>query len=155
MEIGNSTIARIGIIAGIYLALCLALQPFSYGPVQVRVAEALTLLPVIMPESIVGLFLGAILANSFGGLGFVDIIFGSLATLVAAYLTYALRHTPVYWLPPIVVNALVVGYYLSLLFFRPVLETMAYVALGQTLSVVLLGMPLLRVLRRHSILGVK
>ena len=84
-------IVRAALIAALYAALTLALYPISYGPVQFRVSEALTLLPVFMPEAIPGLFVGCLLANLIGSATIWDIVFGSLATLIAAVLTYATR----------------------------------------------------------------
>ena len=70
-----------GLIAAAYLALTLVLAPISYGPIQFRVSEALTLLPLIFPQAVPGLFIGCLLANIFGGYGAIDIICGSAAPL--------------------------------------------------------------------------
>ena len=81
----NSSVRKLvhcGVVAAIYVVLCLALQPLSYGAVQVRVAEALCLLPVFGAEYIVGVVLGCFLANLLGST-IVDVIFGTLATLLA------------------------------------------------------------------------
>ena len=75
-------LARCAVVAALYVVLCMALQPFSYGAVQVRVAEALCLLPVFGAEYIVGVVLGCFLANLLGST-IVDVIFGTLATLLA------------------------------------------------------------------------
>ena len=75
-------LVRCGLVAAIYVVLCLALQPLSYGAVQVRVAEALCLLPVFGTEYILGVVLGCFLANLLGST-IVDVIFGTLATLLA------------------------------------------------------------------------
>ena len=83
-------LARCAVVAAIYVVLCMALQPFSYGAVQVRVAEALCLLPVFGPEYIAGVVLGCFLANLLGST-IVDVIFGTLATLLACLVTYKLR----------------------------------------------------------------
>ena len=80
-------IALSGMIAALYVTLTVALSPISFGPVQFRVAEALTLLPFFMPEAIPGLFVGCFLSNLAGGFGLIDIIVGSGATLFAAWLT--------------------------------------------------------------------
>ena len=80
-------LARCGLVAAIYVVLCLALQPLSYGAVQVRVAEALCLLPVFGTEYILGVVLGCFLANLLGST-IVDVIFGTLATLLACLVTY-------------------------------------------------------------------
>lgn len=110
-------LAEAGLIGGMYAALCLLLSAISYGPIQVRVAEALTILPVFTPAAIPGLSVGCLLANLFGGgaAGAWDWLFGTLTTLAAAGATYALRN--VRWrklpiaatLPPVVFNAVVIG----------------------------------------------
>ena len=79
-------LARCGMVAALYVVLCMALQPFSYGAVQVRVAEALCLLPVFGAEYIFGVVLGCFLANLLGST-IVDVIFGTLATLLACLWT--------------------------------------------------------------------
>ena len=84
-------LVRCGLVAALYVVLCMALQPFSYGAVQVRVAEALCLLPVFGAEYILGVVLGCFLANLLGST-IVDVIFGTLATLLACLVTYRLEH---------------------------------------------------------------
>ena len=74
------------IIAAVYVVLTIIFAPISYGQVQVRISEALTVLPYFTPAAIPGLFIGCIIANIYGGAGIIDIIFGSLATLFAAFL---------------------------------------------------------------------
>lgn len=106
-----------GLIAAAYLALTLVLAPISYGPIQFRVSEALTLLPLIFPQAVPGLFIGCLLANIFGGYGAIDIICGSAATLAAAILTryigtHITARAPRLILgafPPVIVNAIVIG----------------------------------------------
>ncbi|MBR0203644.1 MAG: QueT transporter family protein, partial [Synergistaceae bacterium] len=90
MKINSSHInklARGALIAALYAALTILLAPISYGPVQCRVSEAFTLLPFYLPEAVPGLFIGCIFANFIGGYGLPDMVFGSLATLIAAFLT--------------------------------------------------------------------
>ena len=108
-------------IAALYVALGVVCAPISFRAVQMRVAEALTLLPVFSPMAIGGLTLGCALTNFYGMvtgtsiLGLLDIFFGSLATLVAAWMTWKLRK--ITWkglpilspLPPILVNGVVIG----------------------------------------------
>ena len=92
----------------------MALQPFSYGAVQVRVAEALCLLPIFGPEYIAGVVLGCFLANLLGST-IVDVIFGTLATLLACVVTYKLRNVRFKGLalaaslPPVLFNAVIIG----------------------------------------------
>ena len=85
-------LVRCAVIAAVYVVVCLVLAPFSYGAVQVRVAEALCLLPVFGAEYIVGVTLGCFLANLLGST-VVDVVFGTLATLLACLVTYKLANT--------------------------------------------------------------
>ena len=105
-------LARCGMVAALYVVLCMALQPFSYGAVQVRVAEAICLLPVFGAEYIFGVVLGCFLANLLGST-IVDVIFGTLATLLACLVTYKLRNIRIKGLAPIwlacITNGISVG----------------------------------------------
>jgi len=85
-------IALAGVIGALYAVLGLAFYPISFGVYQIRVAEALTVLPYRTRAAIPGLFIGCILANVFGGLGWQDVIFGSLITLAAAFATRGIYH---------------------------------------------------------------
>ncbi len=144
------------VIAAVYAALTYALAPISYGAVQFRVAEALTLLPILLPQAIPGLFVGCILANLLGGYGPVDVIFGSLATLSAAIWTYSLRKNRyVAALPPVIINAIVVSIMLNLVAGFELWSTMGYVALGQLGAVYVLGLPLLKALERIDLSKIK
>lgn len=80
-------LCRAGVIAALYVALNYLLQPFSFGILQCRVSEALTVLPLLFPEAIPALFVGCVISNLIGN-GIYDIIIGSLATLIAAVGTY-------------------------------------------------------------------
>ncbi len=142
-------LVRIAVIAALYAAITIVLHPLSYGVVQVRVSEALTVVPFIFPESILGLFLGCLIANIYGGLGMIDIVFGSMATLIAGYLT---RKMPGVWLaplPPVLVNAIVVAFILRLVIGAPLVLSMVYVGVGQALACYGLGLPLLYLLRKY------
>lgn len=82
------TVCRAGIIAAIYAALTLSLSQFAFGPVQIRPAEALTLLPLLYTESVPALFIGCMIANLLSPYGVADIVAGSLITLISAVATY-------------------------------------------------------------------
>ena len=102
MEKDRSKIRMIaygGIIAALYAVLTIAFEPISYGEVQLRVSEALTILPMFTPAAIPGLFIGCVLANILGGGVIWDVIFGSIATLIGAVFSYMLRKNR--WLVPI------------------------------------------------------
>ena len=107
-------LARCAVVAALYVVLCMALQPLSYGAVQVRVAEALCLLPVFGAEYIAGVVLGCFLANLLGST-IVDVILGTLATLLACVVTYKLRNIRIGGLaipaslPPVAFNAVIIG----------------------------------------------
>lgn len=138
-------ITQAALIAAVYTALTLILAPISYGAVQVRISEALTILPAIFPSAVPGLFIGCILANTLGpSAGILDIVFGSLATLLAASLSYLLRkQTWLVPLPPVVVNAVVIGIVISRVNNLPLVLTMLEVGVGQIAACYILGMPLL------------
>lgn len=143
-------ITQAALIAAVYAAVTLALAPISYANIQLRVAEALTVLPAVFPSAIPGLFIGCILANTLGpGAGMLDIIFGSLATLIAAWLSYKLRkYTYLVPLPPVIVNALIIGAVLSKAYSLPLVLTMLQVGAGQLLACYALGLPLLLLVKK-------
>lgn len=127
------------VIAAIYALLTIIFAPISYGLLQVRIAEALTVLPAFTPAAIPGLFVGCIIANIIGGNGPLDIIFGSLATLIAAFLSYKMPKRYLVPLPPVVVNALIVGYILSYILKVSLPVAIGWVALGQVIACYGLG----------------
>lgn len=141
---------RSALIAAIYTVLCIALQPFSYGAIQLRVAEALTVLPILYKEAIPGIFIGVLLANIFGGLGLADIVFGSLTSLVAAYLTYRFRKYFIAYLFPIVLNAVIISIYLHALANLPYWATVLSIGVSEAIVVFGLGYPLVKLLRKHE-----
>ena len=143
-------LARVAMIAAIYLILNIIFAPISYGPVQVRIAEALVVFPFIDPSAILGLFIGCLLANIYGGLGLVDIIGGSLCTLLAAYLTSKMKNPKLAPLPPVLINALGVSIYLHLLFDIPYWITVLYISVGEFIACYILGYPLLIILIKNK-----
>ncbi len=151
------------IIAAGYTVLTLCLAPFSFGPVQLRISEALTVLPILTNSAVPGLAVGCFLANLIGmSMGVtlpVDMLFGTMATLIAAVVTRLLRNTarikdvPVLsMLSPVVFNALIVGWELTL-FFKG--GTFLYCALavgaGELLAVLIPGTMLLIALKRTKV----
>lgn len=156
----TNRMVRCAMIAAVYVVLCLALQPFSYGAVQVRLAEALCLLPVFGPEYIVGVTLGCLLANALGST-VIDVVFGTLATLLACLVTYVLRNVRIKGLalpaslPPVLFNALIVGWEISVFFSDtpatlPVtLFNMLTVGIGEVISCCILGVLLVRLIETN------
>ena len=147
----TKTLARGAIIAALYAVLTLLLQPLSYGEVQIRFSEALTLLPILMPEAVPALAVGCLLSNVLGGCMIVDIVFGTLATLLAAICTRRLRER--FWLAalmPVLFNGVIVGAVVHYC-YAPMIALplcMLSVAAGEAVACLVVGPVLLRVLRR-------
>lgn len=158
---------RVTMIAALYATLTLVLTATSFGPVQVRIAEALTILPLLGFWPVWALTLGCALSNLIGAalgfnlLGYWDVLWGSLATLVAAYLTYRFRKLRFKNIPivsllmPILVNGLVVGYELTLVIGPNNLSMFIFYALsvmiGESISVLLFGYPLYQYLKNTKL----
>ena len=155
-------LVRCAVIAAVYVVVCLVLAPFSYGAVQVRVAEALCLLPVFGAEYIVGVTLGCFLANLLGST-VVDVVFGTLATLLACLVTYKLRDIRVKGLaipaslPPVVFNMIIVGAFEITFFFSDgaptamlALFNAVTVGIGELISCTVLGVALVKLIESNA-----
>ena len=144
------------VIAALYAALTLGFQAISYGAVQFRVSEAMTLLPVLFPEAVPGLAVGCLISNLFNPMGATvyDVVFGTLATLLAAMLTRRIRGSV--WLralPPVLCNAVIIGLVLTYGYGIDMLwMNMLTVGAGQAVVCYVLGVPLVRILEKQSIL---
>lgn len=149
-------LAQAGLIAALYALLTVALAPISSGLVQCRVSEALCVLPWFTPAAAPGLFVGCLIANLVTGAPLYDVLFGSLATLLAALATYALRRRgapkALAPLPSVVLNAVIVGALLYYVYDLPVGLALAMlsVAAGQAIACYALGLPLLLALERFG-----
>lgn len=147
-------LARAAMIAAIYVVLTIVFAPISFSEVQVRIAEALTILPLFTPAAVPGLFAGCLLGNIIGGAAVPDIIFGSLATLIGALGTRALRSKkPVLGtLPPIISNTIIVPFVLRYAYgiLLPVPFMMLTVGIGEVLSCGVLGMIVYAVLKKRA-----
>ena len=138
------------VIAAIYAVLTLVLPIPQYGGVQLRVAEAMTLLPFLAPEAILGLTVGCFLANLLGSPYVLDWVFGTLATLLAALWTSRVKNRYLAPLPPVICNAVIVGAeiaYFSVLDGEAFLPAFGFNALtvgaGEAIACFALGLPLL------------
>ena len=146
---------RIAMIAAIYTAICFVhgLSMIAFGQIQVRIAEALTLLPLLDKRAIAGVTLGCFLTNLLGAMlginptGFIDAIVGTLATFLAAVCTYRLRNVKTAGIPvlsilmPVIFNFFIVGAELAVLFMSDnvIVGTLingAYVAIGELIAVI-------------------
>ena len=141
---------RLALVAGIYVALTVALAPFSYGMVQVRVAEALMLLCCFDRRYGIALTLGCALANLFGGFGLADIIVGTAATALAALLMGRTKKLFLASLWPVLSNGVLVGGMLAVLTETPFWLNALSVAAGEFLSVSVFGVILFSVLRKNK-----
>ena len=146
-------LCRAAVIGALYAAVTLLLAPISYGNLQCRVSEALCILPWFFPETTWGLFVGCLLANLLGGNGPLDVVFGSLATLFACLITARIKPRGLALLPPVVVNAVMVGAMLAYV-ISPDSFWAAFpifgleVAAGELIAMYVLGLPLSYLLER-------
>lgn len=149
-------ICQAAVIAALYVVLTYVFSAFASGVIQVRVSEALTILPAFTPAAIPGLVIGCLLSNTLTGCVLLDIIFGSVATLIGALGSYALRrHTWLVPIPPIVSNMIIVPLVLRYAYgatdaFPFMIAT---VGAGEIISCYLLGMLLYGALKKmnHSL----
>lgn len=147
-------ITTAAIIAAIYAALTYfgAFFGLSYGPIQLRFSEALTILPVFTPAAIPGLTVGCFIAN-IGSFNLLDMVFGTLATLIAAILTRMFKSVkfkglPILsLLPPVIVNAIIIGLEIAIFYLPDGLSLYGFlisaleVGIGQLIVCYALGIP--------------
>jgi len=145
--------ATAALIAALYAVLTMAFSPFCYGPVQCRISESLSVLALFTPAAIPGLFIGCFLANLMGPNGFLDIVNGSLCTLLAAFGTYYFRkrHIALALFFPVITSALGVSAYLSILARTPFWYTFVSIFLGQAVAVYGIGLLLVHILRKSGL----
>lgn len=151
-------IAFAAVIGAVYASLTILLSPISYGPVQFRVSEVLCILPFFFPFSVWGLFVGCILSNLISAYGVLDVVFGSLATLLAALCTMriGMHHREstaakaLACLPPVIFNAVIVGALIayagsqtSAVFWPAFLSNAIWVGFGELVVLYALGLPCL------------
>ena len=158
-------LSRCALVAALYTVLCLAFAPLSYGAVQVRVSEALCLLPVFGADYILGVTAGCFIANllgvSMGTTMAIDVVFGTLATLLGCIFTWLLRRVRLFRLalpaalPPVLCNGVIIGLEISFFFtdgaatLPVMLFNMLTVGLGEILSCCILGVALVRLIENN------
>ena len=149
-------ITQAGIIAALYVVFTIIANSLGLasGVIQVRFSEALTVLPFFTNAAVPGLFIGCLLSNIIGGCVIWDIIFGSIATLLGALGTYAIRKKLPDWcacFPPIIANTLIVPFVLAYAYEVPdgIPFLMLTVGAGEVISCGILGILLLKVLKPH------
>lgn len=157
-------LTRGGVIAALYVIFTVSLGQLAFGLgfgpvlVQFRPAEALTVLPILFPEAVPALFIGVFLSNLISQFGWIDLVFGSLLTLIAAYVTRRTRTHLIAWFSPVIFNALGVSIYVAyfitnqwgtpaywLAYFQQALS----IGISEALVVFGLGLPLIAYLRKN------
>jgi len=142
---------KAGVIAAVYTALTVLLPFLSYGGMQIRFSEALTVLPWFTSSAVPGLFVGCLLANFFGSpLGMFDVILGSLTTLLAAWITTKIKNKRLVPLPSILLNALLIPFVLWQALSIPYYISVVTVGAGQLIAVYGVGYPLLLFIERNQ-----
>lgn len=146
------------IVGALYAVLTMALAPISYGPLQFRISEALCILPFFVPYTAWGLFFGCVVANLISAAGVLDVVFGSLASLIACLAVAAfgrkgkaLKNRILACLMPVLVNGVIVGAVLCYSFtdlapwnnFLAFLVYAGQVALGELGVMLVVGLPLM------------
>ena len=143
-----------GVIAALYVVLTLPFGQIAFGPIQFRIGELLTLLPFFTPWAIPGVTIGCLISNLLFSTVW-DVLFGSLATLIAAWFTYKSRHLWVAPLWPILFNGLIIGTMLSVLFLEPFtilawLLMMLEIAASEFVVCFVLGVPFMRYIQKKN-----
>ncbi|MBQ6698844.1 MAG: QueT transporter family protein [Oscillospiraceae bacterium] len=153
----TSYLARCSLIAAAYAVLTLVFPALSYGPVQVRVSEALCILPFFMPEAVWGLTVGCFVANLVGvTMGVTlpwDVLIGTLATFIAVVLTRKIRIKWLVPLPTVISNAVLVGIMLTYIILPeaeavPLWYNIMTVGAGEVIACYGLGIPLFSVMEK-------
>ena len=142
-----------GAIAALYVVLTVLANAFGLasGAIQVRLSEALTILPVFTAAAVPGLTMGCVLANLITGCAAWDVVFGSLATLIGAVGAYLLRKKPmIAWLPPVISNMIIVPIVLQKVYGVP--DSFWYLTLtvgaGEVIACGVLGLLLYKALKK-------
>ena len=158
-------LAFAAVVGALYAILTMVLAPISYGPLQFRISEALCVLSYFTPAAAWGLFIGCAIANTLSAAGLPDVIFGSLATLIAClgmsavgkHMKDSLKSRLIACFLPIIVNAVIVGAMLTYAYIglSPLEHPGAFavcageVALGELPVMYLFGLPLMSWLPKY------
>lgn len=145
-------IVTTAIVASLYAVLTSSLPAISYGAIQFRLSEVMTLLPLLGKEYILGLTIGCFLANLLSLYGVPDMIFGTIATFISVYLVYLTGrymkdkkgYVYIASLWPVIVNAIIIAVQLKIFFGMPLFITMLQIGFGQFVVITILGVPLFK-----------
>ena len=156
------------LIAAAYAGLTFLSNAFglAYGPIQLRISEVLTILPVFTPAAIPGLTVGCFIAN-IGSFNVADLVFGTFATFIAAVLTYCLRGLKFKQLPllaffcPVIINAVIIGFEIAVLFlpegysFWGFIISALEVGAGELIVCYVFGIPFYLAVKKYRIFDMK
>ena len=146
-------LTQAAVIAAIYVVLIYAFQWSSFGYIQVRVAEVLTVLPYFTPAAIPGVTIGCFLSNLLTGADILDIVFGTLATFLGAVLSYKLRRNKfLVPIPPILANTIIMPWVIRFAYgnAQSIPFMMLTVGIGEVLAIGVLGLILITALEPYA-----
>ena len=143
-------IAKLAAVAALYVALTYALGFMSYGNIQFRVAEALMLLCFYKKDYGIALTLGCFIANIFSPMMLMDMVFGTLATVLAVLLIFISPNLYIASLAPVLTNAVIVGIELTVAFKTPFWLNAIEVAAGEFVCVSIVGVILFKLLEKNA-----
>ena len=145
-KIGSNTkdLTRLAVVAALYAALTIALSGLSFGPVQFRIAELLTLLCFYRRDYSAALILGCFIANCFSPMALMDMVFGTVATAVAVIPMFYVKNIWVASLLPVISNAVIIALELYIAFKEPLWMSMLTVGAGELVVITIVGCPLFR-----------
>lgn len=146
----TKNLVRTAMVAALYGALTWVLSSLSYGPIQFRLTEIMVLLAFIDSAYIPGLVLGCIIANIFSPMGFVDMAFGSFATLIAVFLISKTKSLFLATLYPTIANGIIIAIELYFILKLPFLLSFGEVALGEFIVVTCLGYPIFKAILKNE-----
>ena len=162
-------ICFIGVVSALYSVTTIVLAPLGFGAIQIRVSEALTLLALLCPEAIIAVSIGCAISNFVGALmgvniiGFMDVLFGTIATLIAAILTYKCRNIRYKKLPllsafwPVLLNGIIIGAQLAWVlapqaFWQTYAIVTIEIMIGETIACYGIGIPLVLRLEKMEVM---
>ena len=147
-------LTKLSIVTTIYVLLTIVLNPISYGGVQFRVAEALMLLCLYRKDYAISLVMGCLISNVFSPYGIIDMIFGTLATLISCLLMILVKRIYVAWIFPVFVNGIIIGLEIVILdkmipFWNSFLMMFGFIALGEAV-VLIIGVVIFKIMERNE-----
>ena len=153
LNLTTKNIALNAIYISIYVVVTYALKPFSYGAVQVRVSEALCILPLFDSLPIVSITIGCLIANALNG-NAIDMVFGTLATFIGLFFTYVLRKKNFFVAtsPTLISNAIIIPFVLKYGYGIPDLVIWYeafFILIGEAISVYIIGYIIKPILKKN------